>query len=104
MFNISIIKKTGQIWKLNVTFLSLMSGSGLLFYGVHIMDTKPYASVAPLVVGGLIIDLASVIFGCLSVRCPHCKARWLWQAVSSQSPGNWLSWLMSRTECPKCNS
>ena len=104
MFDNSIVKKTGQMWKLKLAFLLLLIGGASLFYGLRIMTTKPDALVASLIFGGIVVGIASLIFGCLSVRCPNCKAPWLWQGISGQSSGNWLIWLMSRAECPKCKS
>lgn len=104
MFDNSIIKKTGQMWKLYLSFILLLLGVASLFIGIKIAEIKSHSLAAFLVLGGLIVGLSSLIFGIVSVRCPNCKAPWLWQGMSGQSPGNWLIWLMSRTACPKCKS
>jgi len=102
MFDNSIIKKTGQMWKLNLAFMLTILGAASLFYGINIADAQPDSLAVSLVLCGIIVALASLIFGIVSIRCPNCKTPWLWQGISGKSSNQWLIWLLSRTECPKC--
>ena len=102
MFDNSIVKKTRQMWKLNLSFILLLLGSASVFWGIRTAETKTNYLTVILIIGGLIISLSSLIFVIVSVRCPNCKAPWFWQGISGQSPSNWLIWLLARTECPKC--
>lgn len=103
MFDNSIIKKSGQMWKLQLSFILIVIGGISLLFGIKMTNTQPDSISISLVFGGIIVSLASLIFGIVSVRCPICKAPWLWLGISGKSSGEWLSWLLSRTECPKCN-
>jgi len=102
MFDNSIVKRTGQMWKLYLSFILLLLGSASIFGSIISAKTTSYSLMAILIFGGLIVSLSSLIFVIVSVRCPNCKAPWFWQGISGKSPGSWLLWLMSQTECPKC--
>jgi hypothetical protein len=54
--------------------------------------------------GGLLIAASGLSFLCLAVKCPSCKARWAWIALSTQGIGKWLDWLSRLNECPKCKN
>ena len=101
MFNDSIIKKSGQWWKAHIAFWGLVAGGGIMFIGLANLDKKELAVSLALV--GVILGLASFIYGCLSIRCPNCKARWIWLGVSGKSSNEWVHWLLSRSQCPECN-
>jgi len=55
------------------------------------------------------VTLATTAFGflalvgfALSVRCPSCSLSLAWYALSKQSHGAWLSWLLDVEVCPRC--
>lgn len=55
------------------------------------------------------IDLISVaagiligIFACTSIRCPECRLKWVWHAVSKKDVNQWIPWLLSFEKCPRC--
>lgn len=101
MFNDSIIKKTGQWWKANILFLGAVIGGAAIFIGLANLDERELAMT--LVLSGILIGLTSFIFGCVSIRCPNCKALWVWQGVSGKSDKEWLQWLLQQSKCPKCD-
>jgi len=37
-----------------------------------------------------------------AATCPKCNLRILFQAMSSQSAGQWLHWSLQASECPRC--
>ena len=45
-----------------------------------------------------------ILFGSafLFIRCPNCALRLVPYAMSKKSIGDWLSWLLSVNQCPKC--
>jgi uncharacterized membrane-anchored protein len=102
MFDNSIIKKTRQMWKLKLGFSLTLLGAVALFGGIGILNKPPTAMNAILIIGGLVVGLSSFIFLIVAIRCPHCRAPWFWQGISGHSSSNWLAWLISRAECPKC--
>lgn len=38
----------------------------------------------------------------VSLRCPSCRLRLFWYAVSKHTANHWLKWLLSTTKCPRC--
>ena len=55
------------------------------------------------------ISLAATAFGflalvgfTLSIRCPSCSLSLAWYALSKQSHGAWLTWLLEVKVCPRC--
>ena len=58
----------------------------------------------------LLVDLAGIVVGLLgglvfpslSIRCPRCRVRWFWMAISSQKHDEWFSWLFAAEACPEC--
>lgn len=101
MFDHSIIKKSKQMWKLKLTFLLTIIGGLAFFYGMQMInkDVQPKI-VVPFMLGGFVLVLGSFIFASLSVRCPVCKNRWLWESISKKSSNDWLAWLLSYSMCP----
>jgi len=101
MTNESIILKTKQGWKLLVSISGLLISGGGMFYSINKMQ---HGGNLPIV-----IDLLSVtagiligIFTCLSIRCPDCGLKWVWYAVSNKDINQWIFWLLSFGECPRC--
>ncbi|MDD2899336.1 MAG: hypothetical protein PHI31_11560 [Desulfuromonadaceae bacterium] len=103
MTNNSKIRTTKQEWKLFSSFFGLLTCAGGMFYGINQMQ----------VVGSLpvYIDLISIaagmcvgIFACTSIRCPECRLKWVWHAVTKKEVNQWVPWLLSFEVCPRCES
>ena len=76
MFDNSVIRKTGQWWKLQVFFFGLLGGGVCMAVGVSLMSDHPEVAGALLGGGVLLVGISSV-FGLRAIRCPDCGARWL---------------------------
>ena len=100
MFEDSVIRKTGQLWKMYLFFWGVVIGGLVMFYGLANLGNAEIGFALSL--SGMGVGIFSFIFGCVSIRCPKCNARWLWQGVSGKSSKEWLHWLLSHSECPKC--
>ena len=101
MFNESIIKKTGQWWKLGLSFFGELLGVVIMFFGLSNLEKNNLFFILALI--GITIGLASFIFFCISIKCPNCKEKWAWLAVSKKNPNKWLNWLITQSKCPKCD-
>ena len=98
----SILRKSGQWWKLAVAFWGMLLGSAAVFFGsIHLTPDGPVYPLF-LVLSGLSLSLGTFVFACRSIRCSNCGSRWLWTAITAQKAGNWLRWLLSNSTCPKC--
>jgi hypothetical protein len=103
MFERSYLKRTGQVWKFFLFFI----GGPLLGLGIIVLVLNgaigDQGTLSMLFVF-LGVGLAAIGFflGVITVRCPKCKAAFLWKAVKEQSHQNWLDWLVRLDACPVC--
>ena len=96
----SVIDRTGQRWKWLSAQAMLIVGGFVMFFGINKLDAEgAYFGVAMF---GLLLAICALLFGWLAIRCPACGSRWVWVAMSTQKPGNWLVWLEQQTVCPSC--
>ena len=104
MFEKSFLKSNGQLWKvwLSITLAVFALVCVLVVLGGDAGD-NPGGSML-IVVIGLVLAVGGFIWACISVRCPACKARLLWMAVSKQSHKTWLISLITQNECPSCGA
>jgi hypothetical protein len=102
MFRKSVISKTRQVWKLSVSFtVEMLAGVGMMYAQsqIGVLSSSDFTLI---MLSSVVLGLSAFAFGCLSVRCPECRTRWVWMAVSKQHTDAWLPWLMSLSACPSC--
>jgi Na+/melibiose symporter-like transporter len=99
----SIIKKSGQSWKMRVSIFGIIISGALMFSGSFIGRTNSQFDLYPLIPVGALIGMLSFIFAIFSIRCPNCKDKWFWRAVSKRDKNNWLIWLENQSNCSECN-
>jgi hypothetical protein len=85
----SVIRLTGQYWK-------LMAGIGLLLIGSF---APLFSTIGMSWTGGTILAIAGYAFACLAIRCPGCGSRWFWQAALD---AGLYRPLFTRSACPQC--
>ena len=103
LFASSVIRKSGQWWKVVVAAWAVILGDG--FGGYHLTQIGSMAPErAPVFawVGGA-LALMGLLIAWMGVRCQNCGARLIWLVMSEQSAGNWRNWLLSQSECPRCH-
>jgi hypothetical protein len=89
MLNKSVVKQSGQLWKLGIAFAALIFGSiAPLFESWGISMTA-----------GTVIAVAGYIFGTLLISCSACGSRWFWEATKD---AGWYSPLFKDSKCPAC--
>jgi len=67
----SVLRLTGQSWKLVVGVLALLVGS-----------FAPLSAATGLTwTTGTILAIVGYAYTCIAVRCPSCGSRWFWQAA-----------------------
>jgi hypothetical protein len=91
MLDNSIIKKTGQSWKLVVALVALLAGS--------IAPAFPETGLSW--TAGTIIAIAGYAYGVALIRCPNCGARWFWDAL--MDPAVYKA-VFTGDACPKCQN
>lgn len=103
MTNKSKIRESKQEWKLYSSFIGFILAAGMMLYGIKQTTTGTEASV-DLTLYSLVAEIIVGIFACISIRCPECKLKWVWHAVSKKDANQWVPWLLSFEECPQCAS
>lgn len=89
MLEQSVIRQSGQVWKLAVSICALLVGSFAPLY--------PDSGISWTT--GTIIAVFGYAFGVLAIRCSKCGSRWFWQAaIGNIGYGP----LFKRSSCPKC--
>lgn len=97
--------KTNQIWKLWISlFLMLLV---LLMFIAKVMIVNKiwmpnWIDEIELSLGEIVIGFGSLIWFCLSVKCPHCGYKPVWPILRSAPAGEWLRRIMHLEQCPSC--
>jgi hypothetical protein len=86
----SVIRATGQLWKLGLAIGALVAGS--------IAPLWPEATGLDWT-SGTVLAVAGYAFGCLAIRCPGCGDRWFWSAALD---AGLYGPLFGKPACPKC--
>ena len=93
---------TGQFWRLVVACVGIAAG-GIL---TEVSRRQIVATEDPVwgaVMGGaIVLTSAALTFAAWGIRCPACKERWFWAAISKRGSQEWLQWLLGQPTCPNC--
>jgi ribosomal protein S27E len=93
---VSLVKDSGQMWKLRVAFgalvclIPLMAVSDLLGLFFEWLDPAIFALLG-----------AGVVWVFVAVRCPYCRASLAWHRWFRQDQ-DWEPWIWKVEQCPKC--
>ena len=101
MTNKSKIRESKQEWKLYASFFGFIIAGGVMFYGIK-QTTAGTEATVDLILYSLVAEIIIGVFACVSIRCPECKLKWVWHAVSKKDANQWVPWLLSFEECPQC--
>jgi len=91
----NVIKGSRQRWK-------VAAGGLLLIPAAYLAVFDHGASHELLTLFGVFCAAAALVLCCTAVRCPVCRARWVWMAASKQRHNVWLTWLLNLEACPSC--
>lgn len=98
-----LIDRTHQGWKLHVATLGMVLAivvhvvARLFIRGITGFELAVYSAASA------VIAAVSLFIFFASVRCPACRANWIWRAIRQRS-GRWLEWLQEQQACPGCGS
>ena len=92
---LNLLQKTNQRWKLSASFVSVAVGGIIDWFG------DAYVGEAAFWIGGVLI-FGGLLFGCFSIKCPDCQARWMWDAINDRDFRKWEIWLLALECCPLC--
>lgn len=89
MNNQSVIRSTGQSWKLTLGLGALLAGSILPIWPSTGVDW----------ISGTILAIAGYAFACYAIRCPACGDRWFWSALMRPEV---YGEVLRGSACPTC--
>jgi len=94
MHSNTVMKASGQIWKIYITTVGIWIGISLSIIGI--LGNIYYVPI------GLVLGLFSIAYCCLAIRCPECGQHWYWQAIKRGMKFGWLKRLIYQSECQSC--
>jgi hypothetical protein len=98
----SALARTSQSWKLYAMMLGVYAGGSLMIIALWQVKALTSTQFAVLMLPAMAIIFGSFVFGCAAIKCPSCKARWLWQSVNTEHSSGWLRRLLAYDGCPEC--
>jgi hypothetical protein len=103
MFNQSFLGRTQQVWKylLGVVGVSLGFAGMLLSASGRTWEPSEWQFFA-LLFGSFALFGAAFLWLSLSIRCPNCRARLFWLALSRAPAHSWARSLWGMASCPVC--
>lgn len=106
MVDNSVIKKTGQWWKLVSGFVGLLLGAAIMYYGIYLMRTlpQPPPNLLLLIFGGIALGFGAFGFQCIAIKCPDCGVRWFWATISTKGHKHFLIQALGHSVCPGCGN
>jgi hypothetical protein len=98
----SVIRKSGQWWKVAIASWAVILGAGLVAYQLtQLSGTSPESPPIFAWVGSA-LALIGFLIACIAVRCQNCGVPWIWLGMTQQSAGSWMNSL-AQSECPRCH-
>lgn len=98
-----LLQRSGQLWKLNAASAALYVSALLLLVALFGDGSWMTAGMRFVVsMCGLITGVAAFGWPSLSIRCPGCRARLFWYALSKRRLTIPDAWLRELQECPFC--
>jgi hypothetical protein len=102
LFASSVIRRTGQWWKVAAAFWAIILGSGLVWYHAAQIGMNAPERLPVIAMLGCTLILIGFLIAWMAVRCQSCGARWIWIGMTDQDAGNWVNWL-AQSKCPQCH-
>lgn len=98
----SLLERSNQRWKLYL-FITLMAlGAGVTLFQGFLYEPLGRELTLQLVVGGMLLIIATFVWAGGSIVCPACSQKLLFYALFKVGFGTWFVWLLSEEQCPKC--
>ncbi len=95
----SVIRKTGQWWKIQLGLWIMLAGGPLMLVVVWFLDIYEFYPI------GLLMLFTILVLLITTVRCPKCKANWIWMAASKRGiTEKWGKGVLMLTDCPECKN
>jgi hypothetical protein len=104
MFKGIEIFQSHQQWKVLVGVIAVPLIAMATVFASAVMgwigDTDEQQAAFSLV--ALVAAALGYTWAVLAIRCPSCRTKLLWWAMSRNTPRDWMQWLMAANDCPAC--
>ena len=102
----SWIASTGQLWKLGLFYLMMLTTVLLIvafILAVNGAMISDFAGRFELAISFILLGMGSLVWLCSSIRCPRCGSRPVWRMLRTVDVNTWLVKLHTMEHCSKCN-
>lgn len=99
------IVRTGQLWKLGLFYLMILTTVLLIvafILAVNGTMISDFVGRFELAISFILLGIASLGWLCLSIRCPQCGNRPVWQMLRTVDANTWLVKLHTLERCSEC--
>jgi hypothetical protein len=83
--------------KLWIGFGFVVAGGAIAWFHPAVLETIPGGreiGTLMMIIGGVWLSIA--------IRCPRCRLKLFWYAISKKGLNEWSPWLLETKECPQC--
>lgn len=99
----SLLKQSGQIWKVVLFVVMLVLGSVATFLQGVLNDPLGDQFALRVAWGGVGLIIAGIIWGVQAVTCPKCGLKLFVYAFRHQGFFTWFAWVLQAESCPSCD-
>jgi hypothetical protein len=102
----TLLVRSRQRWKTWMWPAVTWLGLSIVFIAVRQPDPSADGPgwLLLLLLLGLTVAVGGLVWAFLSIRCPSCGARLLWQAARERGPLDCFFWILRVERCPACGS
>jgi len=97
----SVLYRTRQGWKFWLMPTGTLICVVAVIGAIRFKDLLPGWQFQAALLIIITLQLASLAYPAIAIRCPNCGARWFWLALTKVRNGSWFNQLM-QSECIKC--
>jgi hypothetical protein len=97
-----VLEGSRQLWRHRAGFTLLFAGSAVMGWALFQLDALDDAAFSIRMVSGLLVSLAGFVVLAALVRCPRCRTRLFWYALTKVPKAGGVAWYMELRECPVC--
>jgi hypothetical protein len=102
MFDSSVIARSGQGTKAVLAVCAVILGGFTTIVGSFLLNQSAPSVQFSIAIAGIFLTICGLLIGCLMIRCPSCKKRWVSDAIRRRSAGSWMFALVAAQTCPGC--
>jgi|GEM_PF-4686137 len=100
--NLTLLKRTNQLWKLYAFIGSMAVGGGITLFQSLLPRIMEKEAILYFVIGGMLLVIGAFAWAYSAIRCPECSLKLLWYSLTKEGLGTWFTWLIHLEECPQC--